>query len=143
VNPQRVDIHPSVVLLCLVAKLLLKVQPSLLAHTLWLSGGGIGMVQALVHPPEGERPLGLASYLSVEGLSPRWAEFVDRGIHPFPWRLIYYHGDHGNYVCSCGRVPMSGIDGLETDTQELLCQARMGVYCYVLSCQAINGAASQ
>jgi hypothetical protein len=42
----------------------------MLAHTLWLSSDGTGMVQALVHPPKGERPSGLASCLSVEGSSP-------------------------------------------------------------------------
>jgi hypothetical protein len=51
----------------------------MLAHTLWLSGNGIGTMQALVHPPKGERPPNLASCLSVEGLSPRWAESVDKG----------------------------------------------------------------
>jgi hypothetical protein len=79
VNPLRVDVHPSVVLLCLVTKLLLKMSSPMLAHTLWLSGNGIGTMQALVHPPKGERPPNLASCLSVEGLSPRWAESVDKG----------------------------------------------------------------
>jgi hypothetical protein len=40
------------------------------------------MVQALVHPPKGGRPSGLASCLSVEALSPRWDESIDRGSTP-------------------------------------------------------------
>jgi hypothetical protein len=50
----------------------------MLAQMLWLSGDDIGMVQALVHPPKGERPLGLVSNLSLEGSSPQWVESVDR-----------------------------------------------------------------
>jgi hypothetical protein len=90
----------------------------MLARTLWLSRDGTGTVHALVHLPNGERPPGLVSCLSVEGLSPRWAESIDRGVHPCLRRLVYYHGDHGDYACSCGRVPMLGFEGLETDTQE-------------------------
>jgi hypothetical protein len=81
-----------------------------------VSCDGTGMVQALIHPPMGEKHPGLVSCLSVEGLSPRWTKFVDRGGHPCPRRFIYYHGDHGDYACSCGRVHMLGIDGLETYT---------------------------
>jgi hypothetical protein len=40
VNSPRVDIDPSAFLLCLVVKLLLKVQLSKLAHSLWSSGEG-------------------------------------------------------------------------------------------------------
>jgi hypothetical protein len=42
VNLLRVDVHPSVVLLCLVTKILLKVPLPMLAHTLWLLGNGAG-----------------------------------------------------------------------------------------------------
>jgi hypothetical protein len=42
----------------------------MLAHMLCLSSDGTGMMQALVHPPKGERPSGLASCLGIEGLSP-------------------------------------------------------------------------
>jgi hypothetical protein len=38
---------------------------------------------------------------------------------------------------------MPGIDGLETSTQELLCQVHVGVCVYVPSCQTLNGVASQ
>jgi hypothetical protein len=88
----------------------------MLARRLWLLGDGTRMMQALIHPPKGERPPILASCLSAEGLSPRWAKSVDRGGHPYPRRLICYHGDHGECACSCGRVHMPGINGLETDT---------------------------
>jgi hypothetical protein len=37
----------------------------------------------------------------------------------------------------------AGIDGLETNTQELLCQVYVGVCGYVLSCQTLNGVTSQ
>jgi hypothetical protein len=143
VNPPRVIVHPSVVLLCLFAKFLLKAPSPVLAHTLWLLGDDAGMVQALVHPPKGERPAGLASCLSVEGSSPQWTESVDKKVHPCPRRLTCCHGGHGNYACSCGRVPMPGIDGLETNTQEILSQASMGFCGYVPSCQALNNMISQ
>jgi hypothetical protein len=143
VNPLRVDVHLDIVLLCLVTKLLLKVSQPMLTRTLWLSGDGTRMVHALVCPPKGERPPGVASFLSVEGSCPRWANYVDSGVHPCMRRLIWYHGDHGDYACSCRRVPMPGIDGLATDARELLYQARMGVYSYILSCQALNDVTSQ
>jgi hypothetical protein len=53
------------------------------------------------------------------------------------------YGDHGDYVCSRERVPMPGTDGLETNTRELFCQARMGVCAYIPSCQALNGTTFQ
>jgi hypothetical protein len=65
--PRWVDVHPSVVLLYLVAKLLMKVSSPMLARTLWLLGDGTKTMQALVHPPKDERPSGLASCLTVEG----------------------------------------------------------------------------
>jgi hypothetical protein len=115
----------------------------MLARTLVLSGASTGTVQALVCPLTGGRPLGLASCLSAEGSSPQWAESIDRGVHPCPRGLICCHGDHGDYVCSSRRVPMPGIDGLENDTQDGLCLVRMGACCNILSCQALNGVASQ
>jgi hypothetical protein len=38
---------------------------------------------------------------------------------------------------------MLGIDGLEANTRELLCQVYVGVCGYVPSCQALNDTASQ
>jgi hypothetical protein len=86
-----------------------------------MSGDGTGTMHALVRTPKGERPLGLESCLSVEGSSPRWTESVRRGVHPCLRRLTCYHGDHGDYACSGGRVPIPGIDELETNTRELFC----------------------
>jgi hypothetical protein len=143
VKPPRVDDHPSTVLVCLVAKLILKVPPPMLACMLQMSGDSTGMVQALVCTPKCEKTPGLESYLSVEGSSPRWTDSVGRRVHPYPRRLTCYLGGHGGYVCSGGRVPMPRIDGLETNTREIFCQARMGGCLYVLSCQALYGVASQ
>jgi hypothetical protein len=100
------------------------------------------VVHTLVCLPNGENPLGLMSCSSVEGSSPRWIEPVEKGILPCPRRLTCCHGDHDDYVCSLGRVPLLGIDRLGTNTWELLHQARMRVCNYVLSCQALNGVAS-
>jgi hypothetical protein len=73
----------------------------------------------------------MKSYLSVEGLSPRWTESIDMGVHPCPRRLTCCHGDHGNHACSGGRVHVPGFDRLEISTRELFYQACMGVYGYV------------
>jgi hypothetical protein len=88
----------------------------MLAHMLCLSSDDTGMVQALVHPPKGERPLGLASFLSVEDSSRRQTESIDRGVCPCVRRLTCCHGNHGDYVCSFGRVTMSGGDGMDVST---------------------------
>jgi hypothetical protein len=85
----------------------------------------------------------MESCLSVEGSSPRWIMSIVMGVHTCLRRLTYCHGDHGDYVWSGGIAPMQGIDGLETNAKELFCQACMRGCGYVLSCQALNIAASR
>jgi hypothetical protein len=73
-------------------------------HLVW---GGLGF-----------RPPSLWSYLSVQGSSPRWTEHIKGGFYPCQRVLPCGHGNHGDYACSGGRIPMPGIKGLETGTSE-------------------------
>jgi hypothetical protein len=59
---------------------------------------------------------GWMSYFSVESLSPQWTEPVRLGPHPCERWPCCCHGDHGDYTCFGGRVPMPGIEELEIDT---------------------------
>jgi hypothetical protein len=56
---------------------------------------------------------------------------------------IWCQGDHDDYVCSCGRVHMSGGYGIDSSTRVHVCQERVGVCGYVLLCQALNATASR
>jgi hypothetical protein len=70
----------------------------------------------LDHPsPRVRGPPGRTSCFSVEGSGPRWTEPVKGGFYPCQRGLSRCHGDQDDYVCSCGRVPMLGIDELETN----------------------------
>jgi hypothetical protein len=60
-----------------------------------------GLTQTLDHFPEGARSLGLVTYFGMEGPGPWWEK---------PTRC---QSDHDDYVCYCGRVAMSGDDGME------------------------------
>jgi hypothetical protein len=50
---------------------------------------------------------------------------------------------HDDYACPRGRVAMSGDDGMDSTTRVPICQGRVGLCGYVLSCQALNDAALQ
>jgi hypothetical protein len=94
VKPPSVGIHPIIVLLYLVAKLLLSVPSPTLSRTLLLSGMcaelldrrhpilslHMGVVQALDHPSlEARGPRAGRPFLNVEGSSPQWTELVKEG----------------------------------------------------------------
>jgi hypothetical protein len=66
-----------------------------------------------------------------------------RGVRPCQRGFTCCHNDHDDYLCSHGRVPMSGTNGLETNTRVPLCQVHVGAYGYVPSWQNSSGAASQ
>jgi hypothetical protein len=48
--------------------------------------------------------------------------------------LILHQRYHGDYVCTVGRVAMSGGDGMDS--------CMLGAYGHVLSCRAVNATTS-
>jgi hypothetical protein len=99
VKPLRVDIHPVVVHLYVVAKLLLKMPQPTLAHKRWLPNKGTK--QALDRPsPRMRGSLDQAFCISVEGSGPRWTEPVKGGACLCQRGLSCCHDDHGDNACA-------------------------------------------
>jgi hypothetical protein len=86
--------------------------------------------------------MGLVTYFGMEGLGPRWVE-PSRGSSPLSVGLTRCRSDHVAHACSHGKVLKPGTDGSTHSTRVPFCQGCMGVYGYVLSCQALGGASYQ
>jgi hypothetical protein len=73
---------------------------------------------------------------------PGWTIYHGVDCQLLPGELILCQNYHGHYACSCGGVAMSNTDRIDSSTQVLAvrCVCDRG---HVLSCQALNVAASQ
>jgi hypothetical protein len=144
------------VLLYLVGKLLLTMLPPMLAHALRLSSEGLeppDWCHPILSLSMGRRRL-QTTHLGVWGpqvwqpalIWKIWVLGLSRlpkGSLPYQRGLTCCHSDYDDYACSHGRVPMPGIDGLETSARVPLYQVHIGACGYVPSRRVLSSVTYQ